>query len=346
MWRINFILFVFLFFWNSVVAQEYNRDDYVREFDNSFHLRVFLQHRPTALVVKDQENRAQLRFTPNATPSLGVGGNILDIGFALVVKLPSSFAFNKIEFDESRYHDFQLNYYRNRFALDFHYYFYEGFFLGGTKNLPELSLSNTILRPHLDTEGANLLGIYIFRPEKFSYRSYFNQANKQVKSGGSFIAMTSLDYFILNSSDSMLVPSVYKKSFHSPGSLEKGNFSSLAIMPGYSHTFVKGNFYLNFSFAFGPDFQYKVYNTESEKKNQWKLEGKFNLRGGFGYDNDKLFIALLYLNRGNNYGAGGLNLSHNSDLLRFTVGHRFPETQWMKRFRNSRLYQSITSLAP
>ena len=343
--RIIIFIFIFLFFLGSAAAQDGRRDDYVREFPGKFHLRTFIQYRPTALVVKDEDTRTRLRYSPNTTPSIGLGLNIIDLGLAFAVKLPSSFALNKAEYGGSRFHNMQLTYYRSRFAVDFHYFFNEGFYLNGTKNLPEIPLSKPLLRPNLALEGANLIGIYIFQPEQFSYRSYFNQANKQVKSGGSFIAMTSLDYFSLNS-DSVLVPIAYSENFVSSGRLEKGNFTSLALMPGYSHTFVMGNFYLNFSFALGPDFQYKRYRMEDQKKDHFKLEGKFNLRGGFGYDNDKLFISLLYLNRGNNYSAGGLNLTHNSDLIRFTVGHRFPETKWMKGIRESNLYQSIRDLLP
>lgn len=303
-----------------------------------------VQYRPMALRFRDPQTRGSLYYQPNSRPLIGVGGNIVDIGFGFVVKIPIIFARDLDIYGETDFFDLQLNFYRNKFALDFHYQNYQGLYLANTRRLPEVIFSEKPKRPGLSLEGASLNGVYVFNSDRFSYPAIFNNSERQLKSAGSFLAQVSLKHLALIS-DSLIIPEAYQSHFSSSSRhLEQGKFNGIAVMPGYSYTFVAKEFYLNLTYVIGPDLQYREIRITNNMNRFWKLESKSNLRVGLGYDNDRFFAGIIYINRWNNYGTGDLDFMHNNGFIRFSVGGRLQETRWMEKVRDHRLYQSVMNL--
>lgn len=294
---------------------------------------------------QDPETKGSLIYQPNSRPLIGVGGNIVDIGFGFVLKLPIIFGRDIDIYGDTDFFDFQFNFYRNKFSMDFHYQNYQGLYLANTRNLPDVVFSENPKNPGLSLEGASLNGVYIFNSEKFSYPAIFNNTERQLKSAGSFLMLASLKHLSLVN-DSLIIPKAYETHFSpsSSGQLEQAKFTGLSFMPAYSYTLTVKNFYLNLTYAIGPDLQYREIRTAETSRDFWALERKSNLRAGLGYDNDRFFAGIIYNSRQNRYGTGNLGFTHNTGFIRLSVGGRLQETRWMEKVRKNPLYQRVMSL--
>ena len=342
MGRISIILFfLLLIFSGSAVnaQQDTSGVNYIREFNEVFHFKLIGQFRPMAIRIRDEESRKSLMYRPNSRPSVGVGGQILDIGFSFIFRIPESIWQDPKIYGDTRFHDFQFNFFQPAFAIDFQYQFYEGFYVS-TVDLPNFNYNEYLQKPDLQIEGYGLNGVYIFNEDRFSYAAAFNNASKQLHSVGSFILVSSIKHTRLRTNGT-LVPEKLQNNYNSLPGFRRGEFTGFAIMPGYAQTFVVKDFYLNIGFAAGPDLQYKDYTTAEATKYDWTVEGKIDYRAGLGYDNGKFFTGLIYVGRRNLYSIEDTDIVYDSGFVRLSVGHRFQETSWMQDVRNWKLYKKV-----
>lgn len=293
------------------------------------------------LRLRNEETDAQVNYMHNFGPTIGIGAMIVGVNLLASYKIPGSFFRDPEKYGEPDIKSFHLNLNAKRLVAGIDYQYLEGFYLSNTSNLPSSSTSGPGLMPSLSVERANFNATWIFRPDKLSYRSVITHADQQLKSAGSFIFNFDINYLKL-SGDDFLVPEPLRNDFQSPARLRKANFKGVAIMPGYSHTFVHKGFYLNLGLAAGPQLWYSDYLTLEGEGNQWKLRGKADLRGGLGYDGGKFFSGVYFILSRNNYNAGGLDIINDSSLIRLSAGHRFQDTGWMKDIRNWSFYRRVT----
>lgn len=344
--KLFFSLFVFfLLAVYSVNGQQTDSAVYYFSFPEQFHLKAVGQFQPVSMRFGEDGTDRQLRYRPNSLPQVGIGANIADIHLVATFPLPNSLARDEDTYGETRSNDLRLDINGKSLVLSFSYLYRQGFYLSDTRDLPDLPGNTTPLLPNLSAESFSMNAAYVFNSDRFSYRLVVTQHDKQRKSAGSFLLLSSIKYFRL-SGDGSFVPDGFKPHFSSPTRLDDGEFSSFSLMPGYSHTFVLEDFYLNLGLALGPDLQYKEYRIDanSPAENDWQLEPKVNLRGGLGYDNGQFFSGVYFLSRQSRYSAGGLNLVHDPGFVRLSVGHRFPEPGWMQGIREMKAYRWVKNL--
>lgn len=327
------------------LEQEGVRQDtisYVRDFPGKFNLRLILQERPMYLQLHNDENRIEYR--PNIRPSIGFGFNILDVGFSFSVKVPPAFARTSSFPEQTDYRDYQLGVFVKHFLLEGVYQDVTGFYMSNISDWEDRFPFNGTppLREDLSIRRAAVNSIYIFDLDRLTLRVYSN-ARKQLRGAGSFLVMSSINHFNIDS-DQIILPSGLAEHYSEDARLAGGNFTGLSFMPGYSHNFIVENFYLNLTVAAGPDLQYREYRTPSGSHANWQLQGKINIRGAVGYDDDDFFVGVHFVDQRNRYKAGGLDVVHNTGVIRLAVGHRFKETRWMKSIRNWQLYQTVMNI--
>ncbi len=342
LWRLNtfFIFFILVISSGAASAQQDTSEvKYLRGFKNIFHLKVIGQYRPMTLRVQEKGTGESILFQPNARPMAGIGGEIVDIGFALTLKLPESAGRDNDIYGNTRFHDFQVNWYQDRFAVDFQYQYYQGFYISRV-NIPDVSYDEYLQKPDLRIEGYGLNGVYVFNQDKFSYGAAFNNSYKQLRSTGSFLMMASIKHTGIRTAGT-LIPDQFLNEFSSTPRIHNVWITGFSIMPGYAQTFVAGNFYLNLVLEVGPDLQYRDYVIAEGRKQNWRAEGKMNIRGGLGYDNGDFFAGVFYLGRRNRFSVGELNIVHEAGFARLNIGHRFSEMSWMQDIRGWKLYKKI-----
>lgn len=330
---------------SSVNGQQTDSTVYYFSFPGQFHLKALAQFQPMSMRFSEEGTDRQLFYRPNSLPQVGIGANIADIHLVAAFRLPNSLAREEGRYGESDSHDLRLDINGKSLVLSFNYLYREGFYLSGTRGLPDIPGNATPLLPNLSAESFSMDGAYVFNSDKFSYRLVVTQHDRQRKSAGSFLLLSSIKYFHL-SGDRSFVPDEFNPYFKSSLRLDEGDFYSLALMPGYSHTFVLGDFYLNLGLALGPDLQYNKFRVDvnSPEETGWQLEPKVNLRGGLGYDNGQFFSGLYFVSRQSRYNAGAVDLMHDPAFVRLVVGHRFPETGWMQGIREWGIYRWAKNL--
>lgn len=335
----HFLSFLLFFLPFLCIAQEPDSSVYFRSYPDKFNVQLLLRDRVTHLQLADGDK--QIQFRPNSRPQVGIGGSIVNIGFALYVRVPESFGREESTFGKTDYTDFQFNFYRSHFAFTFHYLKYKGFFINNAADfdLPPLSAPYP-LGQDVFLEGGSLIGLYLLDTERLSFRAPYNNADRQMVSAGSFLAMTEISHYVLGS-DSLVLPERFLGVFDNPSNLQGGSFSGFSLMPGYTRTFVADEFYLNVTLAAGPDIQYNSYNSTAESGKNWHVAGKVNGRAAIGYDNDKLFASIALAASRRRFGTEQLVVGVDTGNITFTIGHRFQEFNWMTRIRKSELYEKV-----
>lgn len=311
---------------------------YVRDFPGKYNLRLILRERPMYLQLHNEAGRVEYR--PNIRPSIGFGFNILDVGLSFSVKMPPGIGNGRNRLGNTRLRDYQLGVFVKHFLLEAFYQDVTGFYMTNPVEWEDKFRfdGRPPLREDLSIRRAAFSSIYIFDLDKLTLRVY-NNARRQLRGAGSFLMMAALDHFQVRSGH-LVLPTNLEEYYAEDARLAGGQFTGLSFMPGYSHNFIVENFYMNLTIAAGPDLQYREYQTANASHSNWQLQGKINIRGAVGYDNDVFFVGVHFVDQRNRYKAGGMDIVHNTGVMRLSVGHRFTETRWMKSVRNWELYQS------
>lgn len=311
---------------------------FTRRFPGKFNLRLILQDRPMYLQLREGGNN--LEYRPNTRPMIGFGANILDIGASFSFQLPGGGTKRQEEFGTTISRDYQLNLFIKHFLTKLHYQHYQGFYLNNTAAWQDrVAFENRPLQQDLVLRKALISALYIINPDKLTLRVY-NNAQKQVRGGGSFTVMTAVNYFSIKNND-LLIPRDFRSYYRADARLREGRFGGFSFMPGYSHSFVVENFYMNLTVAAGPELQYRQYQSKVAMDAGLRLQGNISLMGAVGYDNNVYFAGIHFADQRNRYRGGALQIMHNTGLLRLSIGRRFPDNRWIKSIRKWDFYQTI-----
>lgn len=325
---------LFFIILNTVRAQEYDslRSIYVREFPDKFNLKLLATDRLLILNLraKDHGNRT-INYSPNNRGYIGIGAYIFDIGLELAVKVPEAFERSETKYGKTRFLDFQGNIYGRKWCFDGTFQQYKGFFISNPSSVfPDFdSGADFPQRPDLAIANIIVNGIHIFNHEKFSFRSGFNQADRQIKSAGSPVLLLSTAFFSINA-DSLLIPERHSLSFGEASRFQEGDFFTFSVLPGYAYNFVVKNFFINVNATAGAGIQLQKFVAATEQK-QWALEPKINFRAALGYDNDRFFAGGSFLIQKSRTNIDGMSIDNTAGNFKFFLGYRFEEFGILKK---------------
>ena len=327
--------FLFLIWLPSAVLSQNNdtvRNQYVREFPDHFNVKILATDRLLTLnMVSRQNEKERINYTPNDRGYIGLGMYIFDLGIEVAVKVPSGFQRSKSKYGETDFIDFQGNVYGRRWCVDATFQKYEGFYVSNAADVyPGFeSGDNYPQRSDLGVTNVLLNGIHIFNHEKFSFRSAFIQADRQIKSAGSVLLILSTSFLGIDA-DSVLITRALSPDFEEAGGFRKGNFFTLAVLPGYAYNFVFGNVFLNLNATGGVGVQYQKFDVGTSET-RYAIEPKFNLRAAVGYDNDRFFAGGSFVVQRTNISIDGMTITNTAGNYKFFVGYRFKEFGILKK---------------
>src|SRR5690606_37409982 len=92
--------------------------------------------------------------------------------------------------------DFQVNALSKKWGADFFHQRYSGFYYEDEEKI-QLPGTPFPQRPDVAARNVGLTGLYVFNDTKFSLRSAFNFAARQIKGGGSFLLSGTINSFKL-----------------------------------------------------------------------------------------------------------------------------------------------------
>lgn len=316
--------FVFLFTLKSSLAKNQPdsvRSRYIQRFPNYFFLWPVIKQRSTSFDVKNQSNQ-KLTYKPNGNYGLGFGAYIFEVGFEVTFSVAPKPSSQQL-YGHSSATDLQVNMLGKNFGLDLFTQHYSGFYLTDS-NRPVPVNTPYPDRPDISVWNTGVNGIYIFNKNKYSLRAAYNFSERQLRSGGSFILTGTVNTFNLRA-DSAVYGNKYATSFGATGDFIKLDYTTLSVAPGYAHTFVLKNFFVNGSLSIGPANHWLHYQSSAAEKSEVTLNSFADIRLAFGYNSDRFFSGVSFIAQSRNIKFDQLEFTSTNTIFKMIVGYRFKE---------------------
>lgn len=260
-------------------------------------LRAFVMQKFNKYTLGQQNIADNITYRANNNYHLGLGFHYKWLGVNASFKLPY---FNKAKYGETKFFDLQSYLYLSRFAVDVYLLSYKGYYLSNSHILQKPAQPGELhLREDLRTGNYGLNFQYIFNHQKFSYRAAFIQNACQVRSAGTWLAGFTLNYTRAKA-DSAIVPrNLVNSDFYAGQDFNKTSAVVLAFNGGYAYTQVIGkHFFFTGAVLAGMGFNYVALKTDATGRHDARLHLQVHaiLRGALGYNTERDFIGLQYIN--------------------------------------------------
>ncbi len=245
----------------------------------TLELRIVSKNDP-----EKEDDSSGISYNPQPRLSAGAGLSWKGWGFSISESLIPLNASDGSQEGKTQALDLQFFSYFRKFHLDVYYQHYSGYY--ATTNNVEKFRSDL----SLTSAGINL--IYVFS-DRFSFRSSFNQTERQIESSGSWLAMASCSFLNISSGYS-LIPPEQEEMFGTDSGYRGGKYKSISLLGGYSYTFIFfKRWYTTLALLVGGGWMYQDYTVAAGNVEAHSLSSKYNGRLAFGYSGEKYFAGIL-----------------------------------------------------
>ena len=310
----------------------HNSDTNIRRFRDHFYLKAIASRKVFRLEFSDARKPGyKMSFEPNLGTYAGFGIFIFDIGLEVQFRNPPGKSQNEI-YGPTEGQDWQIYVYMRKTGFEFSYQEYKGFYLTNPSDYyPSWSDGQPYPRQEdMRARTIHLGSYYVFRPNRYSFPSIFNQTEAQLVSGGSWLMSGSINLSEISDPVS-IIPITDTNQINTLQGLRNVNVTTINALPGYSHNFIiKQKFYLNLSLAIGVGYQFRSYSTESIQRdrsvniaNSWRVGG--------GYNGPLFFCGITAYTEQNNISIQDLNITASGGFFKIFAGYRFREKGFMKK---------------
>jgi hypothetical protein len=298
------------------------RSFYIQEYNDKFFIWPVLKHRSLTFQVRDRENDKQtVEFKPNNTASMGFGFYLFEVGFELAFAIPINERQKEI-FGDTKARDLQINVLTKSWGVDLYFQKYSGFYKDDERTKPVIDGSK---RPDIDTRNFGISGVYIFNHRKFSLRSSYNYAERQLKRKGSFILYGTINSFKAEADSAMLSPTM-AVGFSDGSNFEDLKYTTLSVAPGYSYNYVLNKFFVNGTLTVGPAHHWVYYQEDTgEDHYDVSFNATTTFRFAVGYNSDRVFGGLGLSIQSRAVTFEDIRFENSSTTLRVLIGYRFTE---------------------
>ena len=307
---------------------------YIKSYADKLAIKLYGVTKSNKISHVDDFTGQMLNYKPNDKFNIGVGFNYKWLGLDLAFNFPF-INDDDDQFGETDRLDIQSNLYLRKFAFDFNFQLYNGYYVSNP-NLYFPSWTSdqpNPQRPDINTTTIGLNAFYIFKNHKFSYRSTFIFNERQTKSAGSWLAGPFFTYFTFDA-DSSIIPAELINTFNPDIDFRETRFTQFGVAGGYAHTFVIGHkffFSLTLAVGLGPEFRTSTDPETNEKTREIVAASKVTGRTAIGFNSDRTFFGITTV--AGNSGGGEEDdawLEHNVNNLRVFFGKRFDVSRWKK----------------
>ncbi|MCD9014272.1 DUF4421 domain-containing protein [Parachryseolinea silvisoli] len=316
------------------------RSQYIQSFPDHFFLWPVLKQRRLDFEMGSLANKDYtLKYRSNKPYAFGLGMYIFELGIELAFSVPLDEQ-NKRIYGESDASDLQLNIIGKRWGIDAFVQKYRGFYIEDPNmNIP----SNTPYpqRSDITTRNTGVSVNYTFNNKKFSFRSAYNFADRQLRSAGSFLLVASLSSFQA-SGDSAILGSAYAAEFKDDARIKRMQVTTLGLAPGYTYSIIYKGFFLNGTLAIGPAHNWLGSTLEGGKdRNDIRFNAYITARIGVGYNGDRFFGGMGFNSQNRSAKFDDVQLVSTSGTFKILIGYRFREFGILKK-RISDLPKELT----
>jgi hypothetical protein len=327
-WR-AVILLIGMVMVTPAFAQRYD-STYIKSYRDKFFVWPVTKQRQLSFRLQDADPGGKsLEFKPNSTSGLGFGVYLFDLGLEFVFPLPVADDRTNV-FGSTRSTDLQLNVLSRRWGGDVVYQRYKGFYLANP-DPPVPSGSPYPQRPDIVSENLGINGVYVFNAKRFSLRSSFTFADRQLKSSGGFLLSGSFNLYEIDGDSAILNPA-YSALLGQQSSFTSLDYRTYAVAPGYAHNFIiRKNFFVSLLLALGPAIQDFRYTDDSGVQHKdTRVNSYIDARMAVGYSNDKFFTGITLSSQSRNVVIDDIRFSSITTTGRILFGWRFSEWGFLK----------------
>ncbi|MBL7858658.1 MAG: DUF4421 family protein [Cyclobacteriaceae bacterium] len=312
------------------VAYDSVRSQYIKSFPDHFFIWPVLKQRRLDFEMRNLDvKNERLTYKSNKPNSIGVGMYLFELGFELTFSAPINEKNLEI-YGESKVRDLQFNVIGKRFGAEVYHQKYTGFYIVDAAN-PVPKDTPFPQRPDIESRNIGVTANYVFNHQRFSFPSAYNFAERQLKSGGSFLLFGTVSSFRTRG-DSAIIGDAYASRFSSEYRAKEINATAFSIAPGYTFSLIYKNFYLNGLLALGPAHNWLSYTNENGGTGN---DIQFNMytaaRLSIGYNGDHFFGGLIFLNQGKTAKFDNLQLTTSAGSFKILFGFRFKEVGILKK---------------
>ncbi|MFZ1808960.1 MAG: DUF4421 family protein [Cyclobacteriaceae bacterium] len=321
--------------WPALVAGELLekdslRDNYIQSYSHYFFLGPLIKKNDLDFdLVSAEDTKKAYTFKANHSVSAGFNINLFDVNLGIVFGLPLNIESEQL-YGESDVRDLQLTAIGKQWFADVYYQRYNGFYVQD----PGLIVPKGQAfpqRPDLTTRNSGMSFTYIFNHDEFSLRAPYLFSERQKVARGSFLVSYVLSSFTMQA-DSALIPSSRWMDWGDGASVNQLRFTSLGFAPGYSHTFVVKNFFLNLTLALGPAHYWVRYKELlSQAENDIRIDFYSLGRVGIGYNGERFFSGLSFTSQSRNVTYERTTFQNTIATVRLVAGFRFKEEGFLKK---------------
>lgn len=335
--RIHFVLLLCLFAGYEALSQEEVqatgvasehsdsiRSEYITQFPDHFFLYPVLKQRSLNFELSKRDRSSVLTYKPNKSYHLGLGAYVFELGVELAFAIPLQEK-SIDRFGESRARDLALNVLAKRWGVDAFYQRYRGFYIVD-KDLQPAPDEPYPQRPDIGTRNFGATVHYVFNNHKFSFRSAYNFAERQLVSKGSFLLFGALGTFRV-AADSSIVTHARETAFGNGVDFTHLRYTTFSVAPGYTYNLIRNNFFLNATLAVGPAHHWINYELEAtgERRHDIAINSFLGGRVAVGYNGPRIFGGLTFVSQGSIIRFDDVNFSNNNSVFKILVGYRFRE---------------------
>jgi hypothetical protein len=270
------------------------------------------------------ERKNKIVFKPNNQYSAGVRIHIFGIGLEVTTSIP--FARKNAErYGETDVFDLAFNSVGEKWITEFGHHRYTGFYLKPSWLALKRKEDVFPQRPDLEVKSTGLSTMYIFNHRRFSEAAPYLFTEHQANSSGSFLMGFTYAKFKI-SSPTAIISNEYQGHYETGADARFMDFESISFMPGYSHTFVHKNFFLNLTAQAGPA-HYWVNFRPVGGGNHYDIDINlaYAFRVGLGYNGDNFFYGITYNARNSRSEVLETRFSASASTFRILAGLRIME---------------------
>lgn len=320
-----------IFWWSGspVLSQSYD-STYIKSYRNKFFAWPVIKRRELSFRLEEAGGGSQkAEFKPNNAYGLGMGVYLFDLGVEFV--FPIAAPDPEELYGNTKATDLQLNILSRRWGGDVVYQRYKGFYLSTPATIVPAG-SPYPQRPDIVTENLGVNGIYAFNSHRFSLRSSFTFADRQLKSAGGFLIAGSFNLYEIDGDSAILNP-FYQSYLGQTQAFNSLDFRTYAIAPGYGHNFVfKNNMFISLLLAIGPAVQdFRFREPTGELHSDIRVNSYLDFRAAIGYSNDQFFTGLTLSSQTRNVVFEDVRFASVTTTGRILFGWRFTEWGFLKR---------------
>jgi hypothetical protein len=288
-----------------------------------------LKQRKLDFEMKSVGGDKTLQYKTNKPYSLGVGMYLFELGFEIAFAVPLDEQSKRI-FGDSHARDVQLNILGKKWGTDLFYQRYVGFYIDD----PDTDVAANApypQRPDIVTRNIGFTVNRIFNSDRFSFRSAYNFAERQLTSAGSLIVFASFDNVVVKG-DSAIIGDNYLNQFKEASAIKHIRSSNFGVAPGYTYSLIFKGFFINGALALGPSNNWAKFNRDDgADESAFRFSVFVAARISLGYNGDKFFGGLTFMNQGRNVRFENIQLSNSQSAFKILIGFRFRETGFLKK---------------